>query len=136
MDVATELVVHQVSTSRHWQQFWELRRSIYRDHPAAVVPLKKMERIQLDTENNPFYQHARRQPFICYRGSRPVGRIVAIKDDLHNEHYNDQVGFFGFFEVEDDQEVAGLLIEAAAGWLEHEGCNRIRGPVNPSMKGE
>lgn len=90
----------------------------------------------LDPEKHPFYLHAIRQPFVCYRNQEPVGRIVAIKDHLHNQHYGDRVGFFGFFESFDDQEIANRLMDEASRWLLKQGCDRARGPVSPSMKGE
>ena len=40
------------------------------------------------------------------RNGRVVGRVAAIIDRLHNEHYGDRTGFFGFFECEDDPEAA------------------------------
>ena len=32
-----------------------------------------------------------------------VGRIAAIKNDMHLKHHNDDTGFFGFFECINDQ---------------------------------
>lgn len=74
--------------------------------------------------------------FVCYRGQTAVGRIAAIKDTMHNEHYQDRVGFFGCFEAEDDQAIVDALIAAAAQWLVDNGCDMMRGPVNPSMKSD
>lgn len=136
MSSQPHLIVERVSHPRQWRDFFSLRRTIYHDDPAAVYPLKRMELIQLDTEKNPFYQHASREAFVCYRQGKPVGRIVAIKDDMHNEFVGDKVGFFGFFETVDDQAVVQRLINVAGEWLNQQGCDRIRGPVNPSMKGE
>ncbi len=130
------LLVQPVQTERQWSDFFSLKRSIYRDDPAAVMPLRKMERQQVDRERNPFYQHADMEAFICLEGKRPVGRVAAIVDHLHQERYQDDVGFIGFFECIDDQRVAHLLIEQAEQWLAAHGCKAIRGPVNPSMKGE
>jgi GNAT superfamily N-acetyltransferase len=65
-----------------------------------------------------------------------VGRIAAIVDRLHQEYHGDRLGFFGFFEVPDHTEVARVLVEAACEWLAARGCDRLRGPMNPSMKGE
>ena len=90
----------------------------------------------MDENSHPFYLHAIRKAFLCVRGREIVGRVVAIKDHLHNEHYQDSVGFFGFFEVIEDKEVAQALIGASSAWLAEQGCTSIRGPVSPSMKGE
>ncbi len=90
----------------------------------------------LDTQQHPFYQHAERQMFVAYQGGRPVARIAAIRDWMHNEYHQDKLGFFGFFESPDDQGIADQLIATATQWLRDRGCDRIRGPLNPSMKGE
>jgi len=129
-----------VRTRQHWRQFYQLRRDVYRDDPAAVRPLQRIERGLLDTDTHPFYQHAAREVFLCVddRGAA-IGSIAAIRDEMHLDHYHDGVGFFGFFEVVDTPQAspcARLLIDAAARWLRQRGCTSMRGPVNPSMKSE
>ncbi len=125
-----------VRTRAQMRDFFSLKRKIYRNDPAVVYPLRSMERLQLDADRHPFYQHASREMFVCYRGHEPVGRIVAIKDDMHNHHNDDQVGFFGFFEAIDDQRIVNSLLDSAADWLRNHGCQSMRGPVNPSMKSD
>ena len=129
-----------VRTRRHWRQFYRLRREIYRDDPAAVMPLQRIERSLLDVDEHPFYQHASREVFLCVDDeANAIGTIAAIRDDMHLQHYNDNVGFFGFFEVANTPEAsqcAQLLIDAAANWLRERDCKSMRGPVNPSMKSE
>ena len=128
--------IRTVETAADWKAFYRVKCDLYRDDPAAVIPLRKMEYALLDDQKHPFYQHAQRQAFLAVRDGRPIGRIVAIKDDMHNEHYSDRVGFFGFFESPHDDEVAGALLDAAKAWLLERGLNIMRGPVNPSMKSE
>ena len=128
--------VRRVETKRDWNRFFSFRRELYRDDPNVVFPLNFMERTMLDPNKHPFYQHATREAFLAEKSGKIVGRIVAIKDDMHNEQYNDSVGFFGFFECVDDSDVAGELVAAAAAWLKDQGCDSIRGPVNPSMKSD
>lgn len=129
-----------VTTRKQWRDFYGLRRKIYQNDPAVVHPLKIMERQLLDTEAHPFYETASREVFICYDSNNTaVGRIVAIKDDLHNEYYKDRLGFFGFYEVADGEhsrQIHESLISTAEAWLKERGCDRIRGPVSPSMKSE
>lgn len=136
MSSTQEPVVKRVTSRAQWRDFFQVRRQVYRNDPAAVIPLKSMEALQLDPNSNPFYLHASREAFVCYLDGRPVGRIGAIKDDLHNQYYNDRVGFFGFFECPNDQQVANALIHVAANWLANHGCTSMRGPVNPSMKSD
>lgn len=133
---ASALEVRPVASKADWKAFHALRPALYRDDPAFVRPLSGEARLHIDAGRHPFWLHAERQPFLARRGRRVVGRIAAIVDRLHNEHYGDKVGFFGFFECEDDPEAARALLRAAAEWLAARGRDAIRGPVSPSLKGE
>lgn len=95
-----------------------------------------MERLLVDESKHPFYQHASRGLFVAYQAGKPVGRIAAIKDDLQQQHDGNRMGFFGFFESIDDPLLATGLLDVASQWLREQGCDTIRGPVNPSMKAE
>ena len=128
--------IEKVETDQHLADFFALPKQLYRDDLAYVRPLSNMARLQVDSDRHPFYQHASRDLWVCYRDRQVVGRIAAIKDDLHNEYHSDSVGFFGMFESIEDQRVADLLLSSAASWLDAAGCTSMRGPVNPSMKGE
>jgi GNAT superfamily N-acetyltransferase len=132
----SELKIEVVESRRQWNDFFSLRRKLYQHDPAAVIPLRRMEQQQVDRQNNPFYQHARIEAFVGYREGEPVGRIAAIVDDLHQQLYQDGMGFFGFFESIDDQAVVDRLLDTATQWLIQQGCRSMRGPVNPSMKSD
>ncbi len=132
----SDLEIRPINSRRGWKDFYQVKCNIYRDDPAAIIPLRSMEYALLDDKKHPFYLHAQRQAFVAYRSGKPIARIVAIKDDMHNEHYDDKVGFFGFFECGNDQTIANALIETAKDWLLERGLDRMRGPVNPSMKSE
>ena len=125
-----------VSTRRHRNDFFAMRRTLYRNNPAVVHPLDSMARLQLDVEKHPFYQHAKREMFVAYIDNKPVGRIAAIIDQMQQNHNQNQIGCFGFFESVDDQAVVEKLLVAAEGWLAKRGCDQIQGPLDPSMKGE
>jgi len=90
----------------------------------------------LDKEKNPFFKHAEAEYFLAEKDGELVGRIAAIKNDLHNKHHNDKVGFFGFFECINDQEVADALFDKAKEWLKSRGLDKMRGPANPSSNDE
>ena len=67
-----------------------------------------------------------------------VGRIAAIVDREHNRVHGDRTAFFGFFECENDPEAARALFGAAESAAREmlPGCDRLRGPLNPSMNDE
>ena len=134
--MASELDIREINSQRGWKDFYRVKCEIYRDDPSAVIPLRAMEFALLDDQKHPFYLHAQRQAFVAYQSGKPVARIVAVKDDMHNEHYNDRVGFFGFFECPNEPEIANQLFATAKDWLLERNMNVMRGPVNPSMKSE
>jgi GNAT superfamily N-acetyltransferase len=90
----------------------------------------------LSRTKNPFFEHAAAEYFIAERGKEVVGRIAAISNRLHNETHGDRVGFFGFFECIDDQDVATALFEAASAWCQALGHDVLRGPASFSVNDE
>ena len=132
------LSVREVSSRRDLTEFIELPYRLFSAEKDWVPPLRSDVRWMLDEAKNPFWQHARRTLFLARRGGRVVGRIAAIADDAHNRVHADRTAFFGFFECEDDAEAARGLFAAAEGAVGRllPGCDRLRGPVNPSMNDE
>ena len=112
--------------------FIDLPYRLYAGHPTWVPPLRMAEADLMNQAKNPFFEHATVQHFLARRGERIVGRIAAIENRLHNEVHEDRIGFFGFFDVEDDAEAAAGLIEAARAWTGSRGLAPMRGPVNYS----
>jgi len=112
----------------------------YRRDPLWVPQLRMDVRTLLSPKKNPFWKHASAQYFLARAPSgargRTVGRIAGIKNNAHNRTWNDRVGFYGFFECVDDQEVANALFDAAGAWLRQEGLTTMRGPASPSLNDE
>ena len=85
---------------------------------------------------HPFQQIAEIQTFLAVRDGEPVGRVAAILNHASNRHFNEERGYWGFFESVDDPAVAHPLFDAARGWLAERNIKAVRGPVNPSMNYE
>jgi hypothetical protein len=75
-------------------------------------------------------------PFLAWREGKPVGRIAAIINHAHNERYRDRTGFFGFFDCEDNLELARALFDAVGAILRSRNRDCMRGPYNPSINDE
>jgi GNAT superfamily N-acetyltransferase len=80
------------------------------------------------TAEHPYHESADVTHFIARRDGRAVGRVSASVNRRFNDFYHSTIGFFGFFEVENDQEAARVLLEAAATWLRGRGMTAMRGP--------
>lgn len=83
--------------------------------------------------HHPFFENAEIITLLAQRDGRTVGRLAVLINHVHNRKYNEQRGFFGFFECIDDTEVAKRLFEAGQDWLHKRGMTAVRGPVNPSL---
>jgi len=74
--------------------------------------------------------------FTAWKDGKAVGRISAQIDHEHLRIHKDNVGFFGFFDTVDDQEVASALVAAAEAWLVSRGMTVMRGPFSLSINEE
>ncbi|HPD14235.1 MAG TPA: N-acetyltransferase [Planctomycetota bacterium] len=128
--------VRPVANRRERRAFLRLPWEIYCGDPNWVPPLLSSVDHMLDPRRNPFYEHAESRLYLAWRGGRPVGRIVATVNHLHNERYHDGAGFWGFFEAEEDPAVAQALLDRAAEDLRSRGLASMRGPFNPSINAE
>ncbi|ANT65068.1 MULTISPECIES: GNAT family N-acetyltransferase [Prosthecochloris] len=129
--------IRRVETKRERKQFIKFAWKVYRADPELdrqwVPPVISDYMKTLDTKRYPLYDHADLAMFTAWREGRMVGTIAAIENRRHNEIHQDKVGFWGFFECYDDQDVANALFNAAAAWLKTKGLDTMRGPVSPSM---
>ena len=115
--------------------FIQLPWELYQHDPHWVAPLLVEEKKEFDRERNPFYQHAEVQLFLALKDSQPVGRISAQIDRNHMEFHNEKVGFFGFFETINDENVGLALLDAATGWIKDQGIDRVQGPFSYNTNG-
>lgn len=128
--MASELTVVPVDSKEKMETFLHLPWKFNKDDPLWVPPILKEHRKILDKEKGPFFQHGEAEYFLAMRDGEPVGRISAHINTLHDDIYKDNLGFFGFFECENNQETADALFEAAAAWNREKGRATIRGPLS------
>jgi len=133
---AAKIDVKAVRTSGDRHRFIEFPYQLYRGDAHWIAPLRMAQKDILNTKRHPFYKTSDVEMFLARRDGRVVGRIMAILNRAHNEFHNERAGFFGFFEVENDEQAARALLDAAREWVLGRGATVIRGPVNPSTNYE
>ncbi len=132
-----KLTLTPVTTPAEREEFIRFQWEIYRNDPDWVPPLLSERREFMDPARHPFHEHAEVQSYIARRDGRPVGRISAIINHRHNEHWNERVGFFGLYEVvEGEHEASKALLAAAEDYVRDAGMTAIRGPMNFSTNEE
>ena len=115
--------------------FLNLVDYLYQRDPNYVRPLDMDMKDRLSAKN-PFFEHGDGVIFTAFRNGFCVGRCTAQMDREHLARYKDSVGFFGFFDTIEDEEVAKLLLDAASKWLRERGMKKIRGPFSLSINEE
>ncbi|MEA2398461.1 MAG: hypothetical protein QOK25_2017 [Thermoleophilaceae bacterium] len=128
--------VRPVSSGSELKRFIRLPWRIYRNEPLWVPPLVYERKRFLDRSKNPFFDHGEAEYFLAWRDGEVVGRITAQIDRDFNDFHKSRWGMFGFFESEDDPEVAAALLDAADAWLRERGCDRMVGPMDFTMNDE
>jgi GNAT superfamily N-acetyltransferase len=132
----TNPIVRPVRTSRDLRRFIDLPYRLHRNEPHWIPPLRLSQKDILNTAKHPFYKTSDAKMFLAERDGQTVGRIMAIVNHAHNEFHQERVGFFGFFEAENNRETARMLFDEACDWTASRGVTAIRGPMNPSTNYE
>ena len=134
----SKITIREVSGRKGTNEFVDVMWKIYdqKTYPVWVPPLRMAVYEALDTVKNPFFKRATMQLFIAEKDGKIAGRIAAIQNPAHNDFHNDKVGFYGFYEAIDDQEVANALFKTAEAWLKPRGLTSMMGPMNPSTNHE
>jgi hypothetical protein len=131
--IQPSITIDLVRSRQQWRDFHHVSYHVFAGDGNWVPPLLLERKLHFSAKHNPFFQHAEAEFWVAYRHGKPVGRITAQVDHLHIKRYGDGVGFFGFIEASDDQEVFDKLLTEAERWLLARGLKRARGPVSFSM---
>lgn len=129
------LQIIKVEGRKAREAFIRLPWSIYKDDPLWVPPLLLERRMHISPKN-PYFEHAICSMWTAFRDGKPVGRISAQVDQLHLDHYQDDTGFWGMLEAEDNIETFEILLDTAESWLRKQGVKRALGPYNLSINQE
>ncbi|GMQ82013.1 MAG: hypothetical protein BMS9Abin05_1452 [Rhodothermia bacterium] len=126
--------ISRVNSSGARRAFINYVYRLYKNDRYWIPPLRLDLSRVLNPKKNAFFEHGKIELFLAKNeGGTIVGRIAAIINGMHLKKYDDSVGFFGFFECEDDLNVAQKLFDTASDWLGAQGIQSMRGPVNPSL---
>jgi GNAT superfamily N-acetyltransferase len=128
--------VRAVSGWRELKEFINVPFRVHANHPLWVPSLKLERWLFLTRRLNAFFTHGQAEYFLAYRDGRIVGRITAQINHAFNDHQQKKWGWFGFLELEDDQEVADALLAQADSWVRERGMERLLGPADFAMNNE
>ncbi len=122
--------IREHTPGRDLKDFVRAGHEVFRFDPTWVPPLDLELKDRLNPKSNPFFNRAEVTLFTAWKDGKLMGRASASIDREHLRVWNDETGFFGFFDTMDDQEVAQALMDAAAKWLKVRGLKRMMGPFS------
>ena len=122
----------EVSTNKQRKQFIDFPHDLYEKDAYYVPELYIGQKELLSPKKNPFFKHSKLSLFLAKKENKIVGRIAAIRNNNHNDYNNENVGFFGLFDVVENYEIAKSLLDTATSWIKKEGLDAIVGPANIS----
>ena len=136
IQTSAPLRIVPVSNKADLAEFIRLPAAVFKDDPQWIPPLFLERKIHLSPKHNPYFQHAKSQSWLAWRGDVAVGRISAQVDQMHLAQHHDATGFFGMLDAEDNQATFAALMATAEQWLAEQGMRRVRGPFNLSINEE
>jgi GNAT superfamily N-acetyltransferase len=134
--MSSSLSVRPVSSEAEYQAFLRMPWKVYKDNPNWTAPLWKEHVHFFDPAHNPELKHIDHQKFVAWRGSEPVGTVIAHINHAYNNFQGENTGWFGQFELINDSEVGAALLSTAEDWVRAKGVNKMMGPGTYSTNSE
>ena len=131
-----QIDVRSVDTERDRAAFLRLPWVVYSDDPNWVAPLWREHVRHFDPGHNVELRHIDFQPYVAWRGDRPVGTIIAHINRVFNETHRTRAGWFGQYEVLEDHEAGNALLQTAENWVRERGAELMLGPATFSSNSE
>ncbi len=125
-----DIIKVNASNKSQLRDFIDFPHDLYAGDPNYVPMLYMEQEALLNPKKSPFFKHSTAEYFLARKDGKIAGRIAAILNRNHIAFTGKQEGFFGFFDVINDQEVCNALIEQAAQWLRGHGIVKVIGPAN------
>ncbi len=123
-----KLVKIDTDDPRQVKKFINLPKRIYQNNTRYVPTMISEMELVMNKHKHPFYKHSDADFFIVEENGEVVGRVAALKNTNYCKHHDEEVGFFFYFEVIEDQSVSQLLCDAVFNWQLEHGAKRVIGP--------
>jgi len=120
----------KVENKKELKRFIDFPHELYQDDPNYVPELYLSQKELLNKRKHPFFQHSKADFFLAIDINKIVGRIAAIRNNNYIKFTGNNIGFFGFFEVVDNFEIASNLLDTAINWIKNEELEGVIGPEN------
>ena len=109
------IIVKEVTTKEELKLFYKFQNKLYRKCKVYVPSLDK-DQVHVLTAD-PALSYCIRKLWLAYNDKgKVVGRVQGIINPRYNEYYNKKCVRFGWFDFEEDVEIAKALLESVEKW--------------------
>lgn len=122
------VILREVVTKKDLKEFIYLPEKIHKDQKNWLPPIYIDEKKFFDPKKNLSFRGCDYRLLLVYRDAKPVGRIMGIINNNHNEVFKIKNGRFAYFDCYNDPEVSKMLINEIENWARQKGMNKIIGP--------
>ncbi|MCZ2101817.1 MAG: hypothetical protein LC107_09805 [Chitinophagales bacterium] len=122
--------IQEVTFDKGINDFINFPHDLYKDDPNYVPEIFIGQKDMMNPKKYPFHLYGKVKYFLAKKNNQIVGRIAAIDNPNYNHHFNCKVGFFGFMDFIEDQEVVNALLDKASAFAKENGNEYLMGPTN------
>lgn len=130
----TGITLQHVRDRADLRTYIALPRDLYRAFPQWVPPIYSDEWKFHTPARNPALNRAVVTRFLAFRGGHPVGRIMGIINQQHNEQHQERTARFFNLDCVDDSSVSHALLGGIEEWACANRMDRVIGPFGFSEK--
>ena len=122
------ITVREVATKEEFKTFYKFQNKLYRKCKVYVPSLDRDQRNTLTSD--PALNYCIRKLWLAYNEQgKVVGRVQGIINPRYNEYYNKKCIRFGWFDFEEDIEIAKALLNEVEKWGVEQGMEKMHGPL-------
>lgn len=123
--------LEEVQTPKQVKEYLDLPKRLYAGNRSWVCPLDNDMLKPFDPLRNALLEEGRAIRWIARdKDGKVVGRIAAFYNKELAAAHTQPTGGCGFFECENNQQVANMLFDQARVWLQSHGMEAMDGPIN------
>ncbi len=123
--------IKEVISPQTQRDFLSVPTYIYRSHSNYIPHLKQDIEKTFNPLQNKAFRGGKAIRWVLYNNDgKPTGRIAAFVNKKYSEGMEQPTGGIGFYESEDSQESANMLLNTATNWLKEQGMEAVDGPIN------
>ncbi len=123
------ITLEEVTSKKELQRFIAFPHELYKECNCYIPELNRGAE-KLLTSENPFFDHSGASLFIAMEDGKIKGRIAFIENNEHNRVHDQNICFFGFFDVVNDFNVASVLLNKIVLLANELNYDSVAGPTN------